>query len=267
MRLSFDQLLGLPGLHHVIDNATKGLADVMRSYSDNVYLAQQVCRLLRKRDTQPKLLQRCFSRGLGPQFAKDIQAFRGWINPGRWDTVAFSVPELLKVKHALVTQWDEDVFLGGNADQDEGRRRSTLDLAQDVSKAVHDPAWWAWLSMLEVLCGLLREHTVWAESCPCHYDILHSHGQHLSKELKAQFKCCPMRGRRAAELAAGEFLELLGRLWAVTSVNLLRVLPANTNQGQRCSILQEFDHARTHPGFYFAMKVSHLQEMPWKIFK
>ena len=214
VQLNFEHLLSVPGLLHVIDNATKGLGDVMQRYEDNIALAQQVCRLLRKRDSKPKLLERCFSRGVGAQLASDIREFQGWIHPGRWGTVVFSIPELLKVKHALVSCWDERVYLQGNdAVADEGRRQDAMNLAADVTKAVSDPAWWGWLSMLEVVCSLLRKHTFWAESCPCHSHILQSNRGELTAELKQHFERCPLRGKRAPELSAGEFLELLGQLW------------------------------------------------------
>ena len=261
----FNNLLGIPGLHHVIDNATQGLGEVMKDYKDNIFLAQQVCRLLRKRDTKPKLLQRCFAHGQGPQLAQDIQNFQGWIHTGRWGTVVFSVPELLKVKHAMVTCWGELLFVQGFADESEARKRATVQLAEDVSKAVDNPVWWGWLSMLEVLSSIIREHIVWAESCPCHYHVLRSHSEELSPKLKAQFLRCPMRGKRGAELSSGEFLELLGNLWQISTVQVLRVLPANLDPGQRRGLVQEFDRARTHLGFYFALKLTHLQQMPWQV--
>ena len=265
LRLSFNNLLGIPGLHHIIDNATQGLEDVMQDYKDNVFLAQQVCRLLRKRDTKPKLVERCFSHGQGPHLVQDIHNFQGWIHPGRWGTVAFSVPELLKVKHALVACWDEQLFLQGFANDNEGQQRSSAHLAEDVSKAVGNPTWWAWLSMLEVVCSILREHIAWAESCPCHYHLLHRHAGEMSSDLKKQFLGCPMRGKRAAELSNGEFLDLLRSLWQVSTVEVLRLLPAGLEPAQRRSIIQEFDRARTHLSFYFALKLTHLQHMPWKI--
>ena len=263
--LRFDNLLGIPGLRHVIDNAIQGLDEVMKGYKDNIFLAQQVCRLLRKRDTKPKLLQRCFAHGQGPQLAQDIRNFDGWIHTGRWGTVVFSVPELLKVKHAMVSCWDEQLFVQGFADESEARKRATVQLAEDVSKAVGSPVWWGWLSMLEVLSSILRQHIAWAESCPCHYHVLRSHSEELSPKLKAQFLRCPMRGKRGAELSSGEFLELLGNLWQMSAVQVLRVLPADLDAGQRRGLIQEFDRARAHLGFYFALKLTHLQQMPWKV--
>ena len=261
VRLSFPQLLGIPGLHHIIDNATKGLGDVMQKYKDNIYLAQQICRLIRKRDTRPKLLERCFSRGAGPQLADDVRKFEGWINTGRWGTVAFSVPEILKIKVAMVTCWDEALFMSGFDAVGDQQARATRDLAEQVTSAVQDPSWWGWLAMLEVVCSLLREHTIWAESCPCHYELMRRHRHEVSPALRKQWEGCPMRGLRAAELSSGEFLEALGRLWHVTTVQVLRVLPGDLTPQDRRAIIQEFDRARTHLSMYFTLKLTHLQDM------
>ena len=92
----FKHALGMTGLHHIIDNATEGLADVLPSFEENVRKAQECCRLLRRGDTRPKLLERCFSSALGMQLRPAILAFKGHIQPGRWGSLAFSIPELLQ---------------------------------------------------------------------------------------------------------------------------------------------------------------------------
>jgi hypothetical protein len=101
------------GLHHVIDNATQGFEDVLPSYHDNIARCQQICKLVRNRDTQVKLLERCFSCPLGKQLHHHIKSFKGHIFPGRWGTVAFSIPEILKVKGPLRWGWDKDRYMRG----------------------------------------------------------------------------------------------------------------------------------------------------------
>ena len=267
LEVKFERMLGIPGLHHIIDNATKGLADVMQRYKDYVFLAQQVCKLLRRRDTRPKLLQRCFSQGMGLVFAEDIKKFEGWINTGRWGTVAFSVPELLKVKQALQWGWDEEVFLRGAGEES---RRATGELAQQVSSAVNNPVWWAWLGMLEIVCTLIRRHIAYAESCPCHWHILEAarRGEFdIPIKVRELIDRCPMRGRRAAEISTGEFLAIMRDLWAVSAAMVYRVMGREINDQDRRLVMQEFDRARTHLAFYFALKLTHMQELPWKVFQ
>ena len=45
--ISFSHTLGIPGLHRIIDNATEGVANVMETYTANVFSAKQVCNVLR----------------------------------------------------------------------------------------------------------------------------------------------------------------------------------------------------------------------------
>ena len=269
VKVKFPRLLGIPGLHHVIDNATKGFGDVLHKYKDYIFLAQQVCKLLRRRDTRPKLLQRCFSSdGLGQQLAQDIAKFEGFIHTGRWGTVAFSIPEILKVKQALVWGWDEEIYLRGGEDAGQESRQASAELARQVSSAVNDPVWWAWLAMLEVVCALIRRHIAWAESCPCHWHLLEGSRRgdyHIPPKLKELFQSCPMRGKRAAEVSSGDFLDIMKDLWAVSAAEVFRVVGREINDEDRTFIMQEFDRARTHLAFYFTLKLSHLQEMPWKI--
>eukprot|EP00969_Alexandrium_andersonii_P250143 11054302-Alexandrium_andersonii.AAC.1 len=53
--------LDVPPVHHILDTATNGLADVMPLYKDNVRKMVTVCRVLRKRGHRTKLLERCFA--------------------------------------------------------------------------------------------------------------------------------------------------------------------------------------------------------------
>ena len=200
-------------------------------------MAQQVCKLLRRRDTRPKLLQRCFSSdGLGQQLAQDIAKFEGFIHTGRWGTVAFSIPEILKVKQALVWGWDEEIYLRGEEDAGQESRQASAELARQVSSAVNDPVWWAWLAMLEVVCALIRRHIAWAESCPCHWHLLEGSRRgdyHIPPKLKELFQSCPMRGKRAAEVSSGDFLDIMKDLWAVSAAEVFRVVGSFAGPGCR----------------------------------
>ena len=265
--LDFSGMLGIAGLHHVIDNATMGFGDVMDKYTENVHMAVQVCKLLRKRAHKPRLLARCFAHGIGPQLADDINKFKGWVNPSRWGSIAFSIPEIIAVKGALRWGWNRERFLSGEDDGNGGAaaQEVTATLVNDVTAAVESPDWWAWLAMLEQLCCILRQCISWAEGCSCHYALLHDPAVLVDEDLRKQWLACPMRGLRAAELSAGDFLQLLARLSELTAAHLVVQLPPDINAGSRRSLLQEFDAARAHLSFYFVVKLSHLNQFPWKI--
>ena len=198
--------LDAPALHHFVDNMTKSLSSVMGNY-DCIDAAVVVCRLLRRRSPREKLLQRCFQGPVGHAFRKDIQQFRGHIHKGRWGTVMFSVPELLKVERVLRWAWDKDVFMGRAGA--EGADNEDTNLAAEADKAISSPFWWGWLHMLEHVCKVVRRAISWIEGCPCHSELLHGDVSDLPPELVRQWQSCPMRGLRAAEISAGDFAEVL----------------------------------------------------------
>ena len=74
------------------DNATNGLQDILPNFEVNVEKAIAFCKIIRKRDNQPKLLERCFGSAVGRQFWPLLKSFKGWIHLGRWGTLAFSIP-------------------------------------------------------------------------------------------------------------------------------------------------------------------------------
>ena len=113
-RADFSAALAFSGLHHVIDNSTSGFADALPSYKDNLAKAKDVCKLLRRRDTVPKLMARCFSSPVGRQMQPVLKSFCGWTHEGRWGTIAFSMPVLVRVEGALRWGWSKDHYLRGD---------------------------------------------------------------------------------------------------------------------------------------------------------
>lgn len=156
-------LLDLPGSHHLLDNATKGLDTCMAYYEDAVNSAIQVCNLVRRRSSREKLLARCFGSEVGHTFHEDLLTFKGQIHKGRWGTLMFSVPELLRVERILRWGWNLRAFVGEEHSENEDSY-----LATQVDGAVTAPFWWGWLRMFESICKVMRQSIAWIDSCSCH---------------------------------------------------------------------------------------------------
>ena len=73
---------------------------------------------------------------------------------------------------------------------------------------------------------------------------------------------CPMRGRRAAELANGEFLKVFQKLADSSAARLVASLTQGLGDADRRRLLQEFNIARTHLFFYFALKLAAWSRYP-----
>ena len=91
--ISFQGSLGCTGLNHVLDNATEGLQDVVPGFAEQVHKATQVCKLVGRRDTRTKLLERCYNSALGRHFRPQINKFGGrfiWGAGARWRLASLS---------------------------------------------------------------------------------------------------------------------------------------------------------------------------------
>ena len=257
--IDFSAMLSIPGVHHVLDNAVNGLQGAMQSFNNHLKLAVSVCKFLRRPGTRDMLLTRCFNNAVGQRFIPHIKKFKGAIFLGRWGTIAFSIPHILSLERGLRWAWNKDMFLRDEA----GNMQSTTTLVDDVDAAFCSPDWWAWLKALELLVSMLRQCTAWLESCPCHGKICALEG--LPVSLLQRWRKCPMRGLRSPELCNGEFLEVVGRLSDRSAVQVLQVLPGDISPEMRASILQEFSAGRSHLCFYLALKLSAMEQFPWRL--
>lgn len=106
----------------------------------------------------------------------------------------------------------------------------------------------------------------WAESCPCHWDLKDKAAGVVPEQLLRLCEACPMRGLRAAELAAGHFNHVLQELCEVSSANLLLNMPERLSQGDRATILHDFESGRAHILFQISLKTCHWDAFPWVSF-
>ena len=123
--LHFNHLLANDGLLHTIDNCTADLAGAMVGFRVAIRKLKAVCKLIRTKSSQDKLLTRCFQDAVGVHFAPQIRQFQGAIHEGRWGSIAFSIPQLRKLEHVLRYGWDLQKFLGSAMDN---QRRTILSM-------------------------------------------------------------------------------------------------------------------------------------------
>ena len=261
--MEFSDMFSFPGVHHVLDNAVNGFEGAMENYKEYIDMASKLCKFLHKTETRDILLARCFGDAVGQQFHDSFKKFQGNIFPGRWGTVAFSVPQLLALERALRWGWNKVRYLqDANA-----RTASTTCLVEHADSAIESSVFWAWLCMLDHLVFIVRKATAWLESCPCHWELLQrdTEANPIPPRIKRRFRRCPMRGMRAPELCNGELLLVMGLVCEQTGLQLLNKLPRDISAEERAQLLDEFNAGRSHLCFYLAMKLSALEEWPWKV--
>ena len=262
--VDFRDMLSFPGVHHVLDNAVNGMSGSMDHYDELITQAAKLCKFLRNAETRDILVERCFGNPVGLQFRQSIREFKGNIYPGRWGTIAFSVPHLRNLERPLRWGWDKQRYL-----QDANARRASVTaIVEEVDKAITSSFFWAWLRVLEMLVRAIRRTTAWSEGCPCHWPLLQQarlQDLAIPAHVRKRWAKCPFRGLRAPELCNGEFLQVASNICESCAVDLLQGLPADISREDRTALLQEFDAGRAHLCFYLALKLTALEEWPWKL--
>ena len=269
--LNIGHWLSTPPMHHINDTITTGLGDVMPSWDDTVHKSEQICKVVNSTRHKNRLLGNCFSSGLAFYFQPTLKCFKGWIHTKRWATVAFSIPELRKIERAMRFRsngcgWSKTRFQGG---EDGTQKEDTMKLATDVDDAVQSPLYWAYLVVMDHMAEFFRKATTFAEVCPCHGRFLMGLDhvpEAVLKEMKPQWEKCPFRGMMLAELSE-EFFHLLGQWSTASSAELLAKLPHDIEADTRNQCLRECEAGQQHIIFAYVLKLSHLHNSPYTLFR
>lgn len=116
----------------------------------------------------------------------------------------------------------KDADYGPNIDPEAGAPEAKIDTFkfEDMHSFVTNPACWTYLHIILMLSQVLRVAEAWFDSCPCHPNHALSGASYFRRqsdfrkevflgEEGKQDMPCPMKGRRAPELARGVFHGLL----------------------------------------------------------
>ena len=258
--LSMRHILYCPGLLHVISNASKDLLQVTQHFKPVYDMMEAVTLWLHDKATRDHFVATCCSTPpfvhLKPLFMAFPHTLVGW----RWEHVWRAASALLDIKDALCSAW--------NADRMAGRFRDEHDLPADVpiqyqnhgvrlqraTQGVRSELMWGYLVMVNMFGELLQHLCHWAESCPCHggraFGAVGGWGaarrkfaQRISSTDPTQR--CPAVGCRMAEVACGDFHELVGQVHNITAAQLVVVMPPMSAQ-HRVAILTDFDRIKTY---------------------
>eukprot|EP00971_Amphidinium_carterae_P234317 4649633-Amphidinium_carterae.1 len=143
--VSLDNTLMNAGVLHILHNASWHMATALGDpYATAVRKLAKVCKLLRSKETQDKLLQRCFDDEVAQQFHVAIKGFHADVHEKRWASVDFALPEVLALQAPLRRYWRKGKFL---ADDNAG---GTVEETEDPhgvvnmsDAAIHDEEWYS----------------------------------------------------------------------------------------------------------------------------
>ena len=257
---------GVGGLLHIIHNAFKDLGSCMDGYEEHVSNMSALSKFLTERHSKERLIAKCFCQGLPAEapFRNAISTFSSQCYRPRWGTVAKCTLDLQHVLPALRYGWDKQKYLdGGDAASAAGEGAVSIDL---VDKLVRCVFFESYLVMLRCFAKLTLHLTAWAESCPCHWHLM-TGGQAaaLGKSARRLLETCPMRCRRAPELAMNDFLQEMAAFSSQGANGLAQHFPLDLANEQRSQIVHDFELGRSYLTAVMSMKTSHFRSLPWSL--
>lgn len=250
--------LSIPGLLHVIHNASNSLLNVMQTLDSAVDKLAEVAKLLNTNATCDRLCSSCFAGPLGQQHHERLKSFQGCVYKARWGSVAFCTQAVLGLERVLRWGWSKDAYLAACADAGGQVRNDHIQL-DIIDEAINDEYWWACLQTVDHIMAVVRDCLLWAESCPCHFRF---HHHCVPAKLRRGWQECPLRGRRLPELAAGDFGNIVRQLLDISGVDILMGLPSSITAAQKATLLWEFELGKAHLTFAFTLKLTAMQEPP-----
>eukprot|EP00971_Amphidinium_carterae_P352692 6492704-Amphidinium_carterae.2 len=252
----FQSALAVPGILHVLHNATADLLSYVTVLNESAEQLVTVANFLREPEHKQRLSATCFSAPIASEFRREVCAFRGKVVRQRWGSMADAVQALLHLRRPLVRYWNLDTYMTG------GRVKEGGELAQDlqvVDDCLTSDRWWCHLLTLHHLFTCISKAMEWAEQCRCHCNM---NFKDAPLEIRQRWLACPLRGVRLSEIASGEFLCEIETIAATTAAALSLELAEFRDPVKVAECLHQFELGRSHVLFTLSLKFAAFEEPP-----
>ena len=268
LTIDWQSTLQTPGLLHILHNASLELCKVLQQMPTWLDDLKLVANTLRRHGD--RVAETCCKQD--DRAYQVIQSFAAEVYEARWGAVARAVVEVVRAEPFLRKHWSQASFSfhksipTDNGGDDDSHR---IKIAQ-LDRVVKSEFFWRYAEMVSHIAVTLRRLEVWAEGCPCHYTVERvmslplesATATHDAEPSNLLAKCCPLRGKRSADLAQGRIFALLEALVQESSAKLaLRcsVLPPE----ELNTVMADFALARTHLHFTLTIKLAFWRELPF----
>jgi hypothetical protein len=263
-----DDLLHMPnalqvsGGHHLVNNIAKNLVLFMKHYEDSIYpLLNGLANALHEQYWRERLVSTCFKNGHAAAYAFLFNSFPDTLIKFRFGSIARVVKALLKVEFALKLGWSKDAMAFQNpAGEPVNANRPHSDhlegpKLQTVDEAIRSSYLWAWLHMFGTIADILGHMDNWFKACPCHRmqgggvdnSAWQGHRSALKRRLGLpEETSCPLVGRRAPELCAGDFARFSQQVLGVSSADICLRHSSHCTAAQKAALFEDWEAGRMH---------------------
>ena len=128
-------------------NTSKDLPDALSYWEDFIEMFRSVIRLVGKKWSRRRLLERCFAVMPALATAHIIKSFSlGTFHEARFGTLWFAVSELVRIEHALRFAWSKGAYNSGSKADGKDDRSLKVDVADE---AIRSQTFWGYIFMLD----------------------------------------------------------------------------------------------------------------------
>lgn len=268
------------GLDHIANNLLSDMDQALTCWSEWLPGFKALSHLLSHKHLLVRLIARCID---GTSFTPLARMFETCVEPvakWRWGTIVKTLPSILSLQNALNLVWDEGKFLNrGEALQ--GQDGSDVFNLAIVTQTIKSRRWWSFGRMLLHLHAVGNFPSAWGSGCRCHEGMLSEGSDSQNVTLQAMLDCqncldeeakwwdgpkfqCPLKGKRAPELAGGALLPLV-RAKAERAKGDILLASGMVEEADREAILNDFDLGVSHILMTLELKLGHWQSLPWLI--
>jgi hypothetical protein len=240
--------LVIPGALHICSNLSKDISSSLEHWGAFLKQLKTLHSVLCDRDRRERFIEKCI--GDHPD-AKLFEAFSGSLYEKRWGAVVNFLQRLKPVFEPLKQHWSAPRYISGHAPRD---GESGFD-PKAVTDVLTDRLFTCYVDMVLALFNLIETLSRWFEGCSCHEHLLASVSPHRSKAmlakefgLDASIAECPMKGKRAPELAVGSLRGVIDEVWSASRGKLIEKMAAAQLDSQQQFLVMQDVQSGEAPG-------------------
>ena len=221
----FRRALPIPGVLHIISSCTEMLhTSVFTHRAEFIQQLSAVTRMLCTPHLLELFLQTCIRNEtygcFEHMFKKSFDPVIEW----RWTSLTECLSWFLPLEGPLRAAWRPGKFASGWDVETHVENKFQI-----LRQAIPNSFFWSYAKMMFRLQRGLDEISFWAENCPCHEKLFRDSGSSALRECvhdeklgqtffknldlgTSLWRSCPLRGKRAPELACGHLQLLLSQV-------------------------------------------------------
>ena len=282
--VTFTGALRIPPHFHIIDKITHRFLDALAvTWPKLKPQFQSVLQFFHARHTRQYFMHKCVPEPMHWRFRGGPPAWEG----GRaWGVLQKSVHWLVDREPIIRHRFDlrqmgrgpveadgeDDKIAEADGPDMENNKQNFFDdrdgkTMQAAGKAVQDNFFWAAVHLLHIFAKIFDRLQAWFLSCPCHpMDIRQGVHELRGSPVDSAAVACPMRGRRAPDLAAGRHKVLFQELIEEHESNWFVAHAMSVVPEVRRDLLADFSAGKARIAAEMDIRLSVWDVLPLKLF-